>query len=239
MCPDECSANDYIAMGGETSSCQCTPHCADDHESRAVRCCADVFFEQSMTDVDLTADLERGNCHFDPCVNNPDPSHPSCLIKTPHLHSSGENGWADSCPAAATGQQPGQGGGNINDPACNNGVRVCGAASSSTMGWNGEPDRAIDGKHCSEWDDGSCTHTDAGMKMMDPQTGMQREDINADGKTEHFLELLMLAHEEHFQNNQVLRMVLHGGKLTLVGLHPSRRSRCGTALAAATSSWTR
>ena len=43
-----------------------------------------------------------------------------------------------------------------------NGVRVCGATSSSTIGWGGEPDRAIDGKHCSEYGDHSCTHTDAG-----------------------------------------------------------------------------
>ena len=55
--------------------------------------------------------------------------------------------------------------------------RVCGATSSSTLGWGGEPDRAIDGKHCSEWGDGSCTHTDAGRQ--DPLTG--QTDLNVDG----------------------------------------------------------
>ena len=178
----------------------CTPRCADDGESKAVRCCADVFFEASARDVELTANLPHGNCHFDPCVNvacagndftgQPlqterntracDPNLPSCLIHTPHLHG------GSTCPQAATS---GQARGSTNlDPvtheplgnvgnseipairarsdqgaACNNGVRVCGATSQSTMGWNGEPDRAIDGRHCSEWGEGSCTHTDAGL----------------------------------------------------------------------------
>ena len=42
-----------------------------------------------------------------------------------------------------------------------NGVRVCGAASSSTVGWGGEPDRAIDNGRSGTWGDSSCTHTDA------------------------------------------------------------------------------
>eukprot|EP01044_Picomonas_judraskeda_P007136 COSAG03_NODE_750_length_5996_cov_3.402408_2_plen_876_part_01 len=41
-----------------------------------------------------------------------------------------------------------------------NGIRICGAASSSTVGWGGEPDRAIDGNPDGNWGAGSCTHTD-------------------------------------------------------------------------------
>jgi hypothetical protein len=41
-----------------------------------------------------------------------------------------------------------------------NGIRRCGAASSSTIGWGGEPDRAIDGNTNTRWGGGSCTHTD-------------------------------------------------------------------------------
>ena len=74
----------------------------------------------------------------DPCVNNPDTNHPSCQVRTEH----------------APGGTP--------TALAPNGIRVCGAASSSTVGWGGEPDRAIDGKHCSEYGDGSCTHTDGG-----------------------------------------------------------------------------
>ena len=100
ICPDECSVDQYIQHGGERSSCMCTPRCANDGESKAVRCCADVFFEASARDVELTANLPHGNCHFDPCVNvacagndftgQPlqterntracDPNLPSCLI---------------------------------------------------------------------------------------------------------------------------------------------------------------
>jgi hypothetical protein len=62
--------------------------------------------------------------------------HPSCALTTKN-----RNG----------GNKPGT-----------NGIRHCGAASQSTMGWGGEPGRAIDGKKCTTYGDGSCTHTDAG-----------------------------------------------------------------------------
>ena len=47
---------------------------------------------------------------------------------------------------------------------CVNGKRICGAVSSSTVGWGGEPDRAIEGSitHSGAWGRNSCTHTDAG-----------------------------------------------------------------------------
>ena len=41
-----------------------------------------------------------------------------------------------------------------------NGKRVCGATSSSTVGWGGEPNRAIDGTTHGSFNQASCTHTD-------------------------------------------------------------------------------
>ena len=38
--------------------------------------------------------------------------------------------------------------------------RICGAASQSSIGWSGEPGRAIDGNTATEWSGGSCSHTD-------------------------------------------------------------------------------
>jgi hypothetical protein len=40
------------------------------------------------------------------------------------------------------------------------GARVCGDVSQSSIGWSGEPDRAIDGNTATEWSGGSCSHTD-------------------------------------------------------------------------------
>eukprot|EP01046_Picozoa_sp_COSAG06_P020491 COSAG06_NODE_1498_length_9264_cov_2.916094_5_plen_1484_part_00 len=179
ICPTECPCDQYT---GERSCCMCKPRCADDSESRAVRCCADVFFEGSnMRDVELTADLPTGSCHFDPCVNvacaqgqtpensvDCDAALQSCLIHTPHVHG------GNTCPESAVSGQHSAVANQLTQldqimarsdhgAACNNGVRRCGATSESTMGWNGEPDRAIDGRHCSEFGEGSCTHTDAGV----------------------------------------------------------------------------
>lgn len=175
ICPEECPCSEYT---GERSCCMCKPRCANDSESNAVRCCADVQFEDSINDVDLTADLPTGSCHFDPCVNvacsrfqtaanavDCDPILPSCLIQTPHLH--GGNTCPESVVSGQTSPTAFQGAIQARPDrgaACNNGVRRCGATSESTMGWNGEPDRAIDGRHCSEFGEGSCTHTDAGLE---------------------------------------------------------------------------
>jgi hypothetical protein len=41
----------------------------------------------------------------------------------------------------------------------NDGPRVCGAVSQSTIGWSGEPDRAIDGNHDTNYGGSSCSHT--------------------------------------------------------------------------------
>eukprot|EP01052_Picozoa_sp_SAG31_P051442 SAG31_NODE_12215_length_958_cov_1.110594_2_plen_248_part_01 len=41
-----------------------------------------------------------------------------------------------------------------------NGARICGPASQSSIGWDGEPNRAIDGNTASIYGDGSCSHTD-------------------------------------------------------------------------------
>jgi hypothetical protein len=59
----------------------------------------------------------------------------------------------EECAAGATG-------------GIKNGIRICGAASQSSLGWGSpgneqaEPDRAIDGDRNSNWGGGSCTHTD-------------------------------------------------------------------------------
>ena len=45
---------------------------------------------------------------------------------------------------------------------CIKGKRICGATSSSTVGWGGEPDRALDQTTHGAWNQMSCTHTDAG-----------------------------------------------------------------------------
>ena len=60
ICPDECPGS----ADQEASRCLCTPRCATDTTSHAIRCCADVFFEQGVGEVDLTADLPKGDCHF-------------------------------------------------------------------------------------------------------------------------------------------------------------------------------
>eukprot|EP01052_Picozoa_sp_SAG31_P019048 SAG31_NODE_1374_length_8594_cov_57.759623_3_plen_488_part_00 len=39
------------------------------------------------------------------------------------------------------------------------GPRICGSVSQSTIGWGGEPDRAIDGDVATAWGSGSCSHT--------------------------------------------------------------------------------
>eukprot|EP01052_Picozoa_sp_SAG31_P006724 SAG31_NODE_312_length_17856_cov_14.557827_4_plen_402_part_00 len=67
------------------------------------------------------------------------------------------------------------GGGHSGD----NGIRVCGKTSQSTVGWGGEPGRAIDGKKCSDWGDGSCTHTDDGSNG----DGGEGEAFNQDGSS--------------------------------------------------------
>uniref|UniRef100_G3NQU6 Fucolectin tachylectin-4 pentraxin-1 domain-containing protein n=1 Tax=Gasterosteus aculeatus aculeatus TaxID=481459 RepID=G3NQU6_GASAC len=39
-----------------------------------------------------------------------------------------------------------------------------GTATQSSVGWNGLPERAIDGNRASIWEQGSCTHTQGEMK---------------------------------------------------------------------------
>ncbi|XP_040020593.2 fucolectin [Gasterosteus aculeatus] len=39
-----------------------------------------------------------------------------------------------------------------------------GTATQSSVGWNGLPERAIDGNRASIWEQGSCTHTQSEMK---------------------------------------------------------------------------
>ena len=42
------------------------------------------------------------------------------------------------------------------------GTRVCGAVSQDSIGWGGEPDRAIDGNRDTNYGGGSCMHTNSG-----------------------------------------------------------------------------
>merc|ERR1719421_2647796 len=58
-----------------------------------------------------------------------------------------------------------------------NGVRRCGAVSSSTVGWGGEPDRAIDGNPDGNWGAGSCTHTDGQGSFDVPGTHWWQVDL--------------------------------------------------------------
>eukprot|EP01052_Picozoa_sp_SAG31_P019047 SAG31_NODE_1374_length_8594_cov_57.759623_2_plen_617_part_00 len=46
-----------------------------------------------------------------------------------------------------------------NEGLDNYAVRTCGAVSQSSIGWGGEPARAIDGDQDTEWSQGSCSHT--------------------------------------------------------------------------------
>jgi len=65
-------------------------------------------------------------------------------------------------------------GGNQAGP---NGIRTCGAASSSNVGWGGEPDRAIDGNPDGNWGAGSCTHTDGPGSFATPGTHWWQVDL--------------------------------------------------------------
>ena len=85
--------------------------------------------------VDLIPGLPGGECQFDPCQAVPAGSAGSCAVETPNVGGGGVGG--------------------------TNGIRVCGPTRSSTVGWGGEPNRAIDGNTDGNWGGGSCTHTDS------------------------------------------------------------------------------
>jgi len=61
--------------------------------------------------------------------------------------------------------------------AGDNGIRTCGAASSSTVGWGGEPDRAIDGNADGAWGANSCTHTDGPGSFANAGTHWWQVDL--------------------------------------------------------------
>ena len=132
-CPDECSV----------SACLCTPQCWEDDISHAVRCCAD---------------------ETPPCFESPDPPPtppapaPSDLQNVAAGLPSGDCAF-DACVADGTCDVDTA---HMCGGWCagTNGIRRCGAASSSTVGWGGEPDRGIDGNTNSAYGGNSCTHTD-------------------------------------------------------------------------------
>jgi hypothetical protein len=105
----------------------------------------------------LIPGLEIGGCDFHPCVSA---SNCETVQAVGGYGVSGNvcrggNGHTgtEDCVAGQTG-------------GIKNGIRICGAASQSSLGWGSpgneqaEPDRAIDGDRNSAWGGGSCTHTD-------------------------------------------------------------------------------
>ena len=76
----------------------------------------------------------RGSSDSDPCRFDPCVADGSCAVETNNVNGGGQAG--------------------------TNGIRICGDTRSSTVGWGGEPDRAIDGNTDGNWGGGSCTHTD-------------------------------------------------------------------------------
>ena len=131
----------------------------------AMATCWSAGTTQLPPQVDLVAALAlrpgsaAAACTMAPCV-----ADGSCAIDTDfgplghpineHLGASGVghgDGARDTCERK-NGAWCRQGGAN--------GVRVCGPASSSTVGWGGEPGHAIDGNTDGDFGGGSCSHTD-------------------------------------------------------------------------------
>lgn len=120
-------------------------------------------------EVNLLRELRGGattpSCEMAPCV-----ADGSCAVLTDY----GPGGHPMNEHIGAQGTGHGTGVGENCDPRPErnaagaawcvqggpNGVRVCGAASSSTVGWGGEPGFALDGNTDGSFDAGSCSHTD-------------------------------------------------------------------------------
>jgi hypothetical protein len=109
----------------------------------------------------LVIDLQRGDCTWDPCV-----ADGSCVTTDDHGGVC-MKGFTD---IAASGECTGV-----------NGIRRCGATSSSSVAYNGEPGLAIDGNRDSNYNTGlSCTHTDASMSWWQVDLGQQARVNNVD-----------------------------------------------------------
>ena len=157
--------------------------CPDECESGWAH--GDCLGLNGCSGADLTRHLPTGGCHFDPCVGT-DSRPGSCAIAPrdaagggscimePEAGHTGPYSWQ---PANKNEAQCAVGQSVCDDAAyragggsnqCVNGKRICGAASSSTVGWGGEPDRALieqlkeDGTPKTAWNQMGCTHTDAG-----------------------------------------------------------------------------
>ena len=89
----------------------------------------------AAVDSDLALNV-RGSSDSDPCRFDPCVADGSCAVQTSNVNGGGQAG--------------------------TNGIRVCGDVRSSTVGWGGEPNRAIDQDTSTQWGGGTCTHTDAG-----------------------------------------------------------------------------
>jgi hypothetical protein len=111
-----------------------------------------------------------------PADNTPEPSNMAAGLPT------GDCAF-DPCVAAGTcpfTTDHAQGG----NSAGVNGIRTCGAASSSNVGWGGEPDRAIDGNPNGDWGAGSCTHTDGAGSFANPGTHWWQVDLGQSATVE-------------------------------------------------------
>ena len=89
-------------------------------------------------------------------VASTQPGYRNLLTSVPH-----GNCHFDPCVQQGTCsiQTNSVGGGGVSGK---NGLRRCGATSSSTVGWGGEPDRVVDKNSDTDWRRSSCSHTDAG-----------------------------------------------------------------------------
>jgi hypothetical protein len=67
-----------------------------------------------------------------------------------------------------------------------NGIRECRAVSSSTVGWGGEPDRAVDQRAAAtNWGSASCTHTDEVVDAAARQPAWWQVDLGATALVDH------------------------------------------------------
>ena len=107
---------------------------------------------------------ELGVGSYDCCSSFPN-DQPSSIKVHGSTAATSTTGSGGANSARFTNVVPGLTGGNCAGGSNNGGdtgddrVRQCGAVSQSTMGWGGEPDRAIDGNTATSWGGGSCSHT--------------------------------------------------------------------------------
>ena len=209
ICPEECPARHGCAEDGhagdglgnqaasrDPNTCQCKPKCANNGNSHAVRCCADAAPWAPAPQAapyycnapplaavyPATGFTCPPGCSFKATGTPQYAGQPAPGICTPRM-----NNLVHGLPHGACHSD-----GCVADGTCSlttphftgkNGIRRCGKTSQSTVGWGGEPGRAIDGKKCTSWGDGSCTHTDDGL--LGDRNGPNGEGAMNDDGTPH------------------------------------------------------